>query len=495
MTTKHPSAGLAAPGAPDPSEETIDDSLDEILLEANEKSLENPIRPAQPMQRLQLPQPGSAGPIAAAAPLGPIVGAAPAPLPLPGIAPLPVEEDAVEPTPTNEPPPVEEITQNARPSVLDERGEEETKVEPAETARHAAASRGTDEQLDQVDNVGLTDQASAEREKALRRLTPPAPPMPARPSDRELSEFEDPEEPSYPTDSSDLRDPTSSDGYDPLSAADTPGAIAIEDDDDESTANGRGPMSGTRPDPVPFGARLPPPGALGGHTRLPTPVPGAMYGSPGSSPIQIGLPTPNQTFAPVAVSPFGNVRASAPAIPIPAPRGAPATGGRSIVYRRVTLPVGGVLAIALGLGIIGFVIGALITRGGSEPTTIVAAPAPAPAPTQPRAAAPAAPVAAAAPAPASAPPQPAAAQPATPTPTAAIKEPTTAIKEPPPPPPEPEEQAAAPEPTPAPLPKAVTPRPIRKLATTQASAVRPKPKKKETDSRGVSKGWVDPFSQ
>ena len=88
----------------------------------------------------------------------------------------------------------DEVTQIARPSVLDESGEEEsTNVEPMQTARLAAASKQNDDDDDGVD-VGLSGQANAEREKALRRLTPPTPPPPPRASSDELSEFEDPDD-------------------------------------------------------------------------------------------------------------------------------------------------------------------------------------------------------------------------------------------------------------------------------------------------------------
>src|SRR5262249_58021434 len=103
-------------------------------------------------------------------------------------------------------------------------------------------------------------------EAPRRRPPPPAPPMPARASE---SEFEDPED-------EDLAGSL---------AHDTPGAISIQDDDDEeSTANGRGAMAASasapsRPDTLPFGSRLPPPGSLG-HVRLPTPNPGFAIPTP-----------------------------------------------------------------------------------------------------------------------------------------------------------------------------------------------------------------------
>jgi hypothetical protein len=500
MTTKPPS-GLAAPGAT--ADETIDDSLDEILLEANERSLENPVRtPSVP--RLQLPLSASAAPLD-----GPAT-----PLPLPGIAPPPEDglgggggvmmseavanalPDGIEdpdadaatasdpvapegpegppldedmaPTPAPALASSDEVTQIARPSVLDSHGEESTKVEALETTAQLAAAT-------KADAVALTDQASAEREKALRRLTPPPPATPAHAAD---SEFEDPDDEALA-------------GM-PL-AHDTPSDISIEDDAEESTANGRVPMAAaSRPEPLPFGGRLPPPPGLPmgqpfGHVRLPTPSPGFV------PPV---LPTPNQTFSPVAASsPFGNARSSMAAIAIPAPSGIPTAGtGRSIIYRKVPVPIGGLAAFVIVMFVGGLLVG--FTIRGSD-TQVVVAPAPAAAPH---------PVAVVPP-----PPPPATAAPTPPSmPTAAVHEPppaqaqakeppaAAAVHEPPPPPPEPEAAIAEPPPVhrAPPPPPVAAPRPVRRVAASapiQAKQV--KPKKKDVDSRGVSKGWVDPFSQ
>jgi hypothetical protein len=509
MTTKPPS-GLAAPGAS--ADETIDDSLDEILLEANERSLENPVRnPSVP--RLQIPQFGSTG---SAASTGPLDGPA-TPLPLPGIAPPPEDglgggggvmmssevasalADGIEdpdadpdanvvtassdagpegppldedmaPTPAPALASSDEVTQIVRPSVLDSHGEESTKVEPPETtAQLAAATKALGD-----DGLALTDQASAEREKALRRLTPP----PAAPAHAADSEFEDPEDEALA-------------GM-PL-GHDTPSDIRIEDDEDESTANGRGPMAAaSRPEPLPFGGRLPPPPGLPigqpfGHVRLPTPSPGFV------PPV---LPTPNQTFSPVAASsPFGNARGTMPAIAIPAPSGIPTAGaGRSFIDRKVSVPVVALAAFVVAMFGVGLIVG--FTMRGSD-TQVVVAPAPAAA----------ARAVAAVPPPAPAPtPAVEAVPPAPPSmPTAAVheppaqaqaKEPPAAIKEPPPPPPEPEAAIAEPPPVHrAPPPPATGPRPIRRVASAPIQAKQVKPKKKDVDSRGVSKGWVDPFSQ
>src|SRR3954469_6929319 len=135
MTTKPPSSGLATGTGSSSDEETIDDSLDEILLEAHEKPLENPILPPQGVPKLQLPQGGSAT----------LLGAGIAPVPLPGVAPPPPDEVTPPPAAVNP----DQVTQIARPSLLDEAtDDEETKVGPAESARRAAANREDDHELE-----------------------------------------------------------------------------------------------------------------------------------------------------------------------------------------------------------------------------------------------------------------------------------------------------------------------------------------------------------
>src|ERR1022692_3445567 len=89
----------------------------------------------------------------------------------------------------------DEVTMMARPSITDDE-EEATKVEPAETAIHAAASR--DEDDDEV-TTALSEQASFERDRALRKSVPPSLDLPLpSPSFRTghsgLDEFEDPED-------------------------------------------------------------------------------------------------------------------------------------------------------------------------------------------------------------------------------------------------------------------------------------------------------------
>ena len=106
----------------------------------------------------------------------------------------------------------------------------------------------------------------------------------------------------------------------------------------------------------------------------------------------MGIPTPNRTFAPVAgASPFGNVRASTPAVPIPAPSGIPAAStGRSFLFlfNKVQLPIGGLIAVLLAAVGGGLFAGALFWyRATPEPAATTTLAAPAPAATAPAAAA------------------------------------------------------------------------------------------------------------
>jgi hypothetical protein len=491
MTTKTPS-GLAT-GEAGSDDETIDDSLDEILLRANEKPSEGALR--SPLPKLQLPRPTNTATL---------LGVLAPSLPLPGAMPPPTdpEEPAVAEPPEITPavlPRSDEVTQIARSSLLDdEPSEEETKVNPLETARHAAASK------DEVE-IALTEQASAEREKALRKSFPPAPQL----SDPDTG-------PEFGARAPDRASDTT----------DTPAALAVGDDmDDESTANGRGPLSGSG------GGGLAAPVSLGGGgSRLPLPTstilgrsepfsarlptPGAGFGVPAPSPsFSVSAPSPPLGIPsygtpalatgygppPGASSVYGGTRASSPAVPIPAPLGAPASVHRSAVFNKVQLPVGGLVAFLIAAFSLGLVVGAWRWRGEEAEIPVVVAP-PAVAPViQP----------AAPPAPGT---QPAASAPVVqPVPApAAEAEPAAA---PPQVVPAPPTAAVAVEPTPIPAAPAPPPRPARprrppadssqasgSLATASSTMPKPKAAKKTTakpqvDSRGVAKGWVDPFAQ
>src|SRR5215471_17306895 len=272
MTTKTPS-GLAAGGAGS-DDETIDDSLDEILLHATERPLENPLRSSIPT--LQLPRTGTAT----------LLGVPSPSLPIPGMVPAPEVAPAPDPEPAEITPAVapraDDVTQIARSSLLDDPTDDETKADPLETARRAAASK------DEVE-VALTEQASAEREKALRKSFPPGPRIPAPQSG---PEFEDPEDADTgPRAETEL-------------ANDTPAAIRVDEDEGESTANDRGPLAGapapaasSSPSPSPLalgGARLPPPSGQPFGARLPTPSAG--FSVPAPSPA-FGIPAPSVAVA------------------------------------------------------------------------------------------------------------------------------------------------------------------------------------------------------
>jgi hypothetical protein len=475
MTTKTPS-GLAASGTTTSDDETIDDSLDEILMNANDRPPEGPA--PRPVPKLQLPRPSTAT----------LLGVPLSSLPLPssgfprgGMLPISVTSPAAR----------DEVTQIARSALLDDLPEDEdTKVRPLETARQAAAS------MDDV-AVGLSDQASAERDRALRKSFPPA----SRAAAPE-PEFADPD----------------TDGPSPTHDGGTPSGIAIqdEDEDDESTANGRGPLSGAglpvsvaatklplptlfgRPEP--FGARLPMPGGPsaggGGSTTgssFAVPAPSPSYTVPAGAPVYAPA-TPSPAFAPPAVSSaFGGLRSSAPSIPIPAPSGAPAASvSRSAVFNKVQLPLGGLVSFLTASFSIGLFAGIIIQRHATpEPPIVMAVPAaPQPMPVvqpvvvQPQGTVEAPPSNAA---PAVAEPLPPPAEPAPAFPTepsvdeARVARRAAAV-------------AAAASAAPAggtASSTAPTPRPprARKPASSGGGG------SKQVDSRGVAKGWVDPFAQ
>src|SRR5579871_5453597 len=162
MTSKPP-FGMAASGHSDadPDVEDLSDQIDvdpsqDVTVEASEEAtLEvaesedehaNTLTPP-PVGMQELPQPGRRAPT--------LMGLALPSLPLPGVtaaAPPHVADDNDD----------DEVTVMARPSVTDDE-EEPTKIEPAETALHAAASKDDDEVT-----TALSAQASVERERALR---------------------------------------------------------------------------------------------------------------------------------------------------------------------------------------------------------------------------------------------------------------------------------------------------------------------------------------
>ncbi len=382
----------------------------------------------------------------------------------------------------------------ARPSVTDDE-EEQTKVEPAATALHAAASRDGDD--DEV-TTALSAQASVEREKALRKSVPPSLdlPLPA-PSYRTQSsgddEFEDPE-----------------DDDDVELAHDTPAVISVDDeaiatssysaDEEEPSSELEAVLAPRRPaGSPPLGSAI---GSFGrggdgfGAARLPTPSPGYGFSlpSPGQLPAPSNSPFSART-APIG-SPYAATRTTSapmPAIQIPAPSGAAALpSSRSGMFFAVQVPVVGLLALIVAAGGGGVLLGAKLWRSGTPaamtPPTLATAPSPA-TPTAPvlQPVAPAAaPAPSAAPAPVAA--APVAAAPAAPAASAAARSPR-------PPPLRPWPRRAAPAPKPV---KHAAGRPLARRTPSLGAAPGGSPapaKARPAKVAKVAKGWVDPFAE
>jgi hypothetical protein len=420
-------------------------------------------------------------------------------LPLPGVT-------AATPPSTDE-----DITVMARPSVTDDE-EEATKVEPAETALHAAASKDDDEVT-----TALSAQASVERERALRKSLPPL--------DMPLSAH------GYGSDdSAEFEDPEDDDGI--KLSTETPGAIAVDDDaiatssysaDAEEPSSeleavlaprrptaalgSLGSLGGSLGGPLgsnsPFGGSpvLARPDAFGA-ARLPTPSPGFGISIP--SPTQAPAPT-NSPFsarlAPIG-SPYGARATSSapmPALQIPAPSGAAATTatdgdfGFFSPVRPVRLPLGAVLMVPVAVFLFGLYVGAKHLGNRLSVLTVATLPAPAPTPIVIQ------PVAPTMPATAAATPPPTAAAP-TPPPGAAVPTPAPAAA------------AAVAEETPPPAAKPAAKPAVKRAARPVAHKVAsiddipmakpapaPKPaaapKAKPVKAAKAAKGWVDPFAE
>jgi hypothetical protein len=349
----------------------------------------------------------------------------------------------------------EDVTLIARLSLLDELVEESTKVEPIDAALRAAAKN--DEPL------ALADQALAERDRALGLS--PAERMAA-------AEFEDPGD------------------DDELTVSATPGIISIsdeEDDDDEPTASQRPQNARKTPTPTTAGLQTPLP-SFGGGPRLPAPSP------PPGRPMR--LPTPSAGMSsvpmPLATPASAASRSLTPALPIPAPMGSLAgpAPGRSAIFSKVQLPIGGLVASLIAMFGIGLLLGAVFWRGqaatiATEPPPpapiVVAKPEPEPAP--PPVAAPAPTAAAPAPAPE---PTAAEAKPAAAPEPAPVAEPTRPVK-----------HLAVAHPKPVIAHKAATepgasPKPVVAAAKPAAKPAKAMAAKSE---KAKSKSWVDPFAE
>jgi len=302
MMTKPPGFASSSTLPLDDEEESIDESLDEILLEANERPAENSAKSLEAVPSTVSDE----------------------------------DSDA-----ESEPSPPGEVTVLApRPTFFDEVREEETKVDPFETAIRAAASRSD----------GLTSQASQQRDRALRKSTS-QPRLPtARANDVDDVEFEDAED-------------DDSQKYGASLSGDigehTPADIPVVDEDASPPAGFLGGAGSGG-----FQSRLPPP-------LRTAPPPGRPDIYPGRR-----IPTPSTTsntndFLPIPTGGFGS-GSHYPSIAIPAPIAPDTTSVRvgALTDNRIRLPAAGLagfLVTAFGGGLL---IGALLWRGHVAPAPI-----------------------------------------------------------------------------------------------------------------------------
>jgi len=267
------------------------------------------------------------------------------------------------------------------PSIVDD-DEEETKVEPAESAMKAAES------IDDV-TTALSAQASLEREKALRRVAP----APAFGGGDDL-EFADPEADENEEEQEESLDDELSDEDEVISAG---GAGAVEEEEDVDDADDDahdGVATATFMKPADstglsglLNPRRPPTGGRDGFgSRLPTPYSAAASSASASTvPAPSTSPFASRLGPAPSGSPYG-ARATGspmPAIQVPPPSGAATTAsGPSFFSKQV--PMGGVILISLGAALLGFGVRGLGGKSAQpSPTTIVAKPTAAPAPAAP----------------------------------------------------------------------------------------------------------------
>jgi len=304
MMTKPPGFASSSTLPLEDEEESIDESLDEILLEANERPPENSVKSLEAVPSALASDDDSDG-------------------------------DSV-------PAPVGEVTVLApRPTFFDEVREEETKVDPYETAIRAAASR----------DDGLTSQASQQRDRALRKsASQPRLPTTHAAHDESDVEFED-------ADADDSQEYGASLSGD--IGAHTPADIPIT----QNPLDDASPPSGYQSSPTlaGFSSRLPPP-------LRTAPPPGRPDIYPGRR-----IPTPNTTsntndFLPLPTGGFGS-GSHYPSIAIPAPVAPDTSSARvsALTDNRIRLPatgLAGFLVTAFGGGLL---IGALLWRGHAAP--------------------------------------------------------------------------------------------------------------------------------
>jgi hypothetical protein len=394
MTTKLPS-GLAASGGADETdseqitkehsdeiEDIVVDPSDDVTVEATEDVTSEAVAGTPPpsLRRTPVPIVGEGGTPAPLLPSQTLLGVPIQSLPLPGVtaassSPRSDFLDEHEEVTAMAPSVVDELLARG-PSITDD-DEEETKVEPADAAIKAAAS------LEDV-STALSAQASVEREKALRRSSPPM----MAPTSSDL-EFEDPNQ---------GEDEDDDDG-EVLSGS---AADEIEDDDDDAVdgdddeSGSEDVATGTFAKPVDstgfsglLNARRPPSGSPFGRdgfgsARLPTPSP--HYGvavstapAPATSPFSARLsPVP-------AGSPYGAraTTSSMPAIQIPAPSAAPATTAGTGLFSRVQVPAYVLAASAIAFFGLGFGTRAMVAPSRPAQTIVVTKQVTAPPPVAP----------------------------------------------------------------------------------------------------------------
>jgi hypothetical protein len=380
MTTKPPSGLAASESANDLDPEQITkehsedgqginiDPSEDVTVEATEDvTTEAASEPPAPEVR-----PGTVG-VSPGQRAPTLLGVPIASLPLPGVTSASANEDATRtidydeevtvlahPSPAD---PLAVLDDLDRPSITDD-DEEETKVEPAETAMKAA------ETLDDV-TTALSAQASLEREKALRRSVPP-------PSLGNDLEFADPEA----DDDDENIDDELDDDDEVISAG---GAIEEEEDDAGDEVGDGAPTSTFMKSADSTGLsgllnpRRPPTGGRDGFgSRLPTPYPPPQSPIPGpsTSPFASRL-GPAPTGSPYSSRPTGSPM---PAIQVPPPSGKATTETTPSFFSK-QVPMVGVMLLCFGFFAVGFGVRGIGGKSAPPPAVIVSKPpAPAPAP-------------------------------------------------------------------------------------------------------------------
>jgi len=384
MTTKPPVSRLAASGSADDSES------DQITKEHNDDDDESHIVTVDPSEDVTVeatedvtseasshtpvpsPRPGTVG-VSAGQRAPTLLGVPIQSLPLPGVT-SSSNGDATRTIDYNEeitvlaqPAPADPLAAldealDDRPSITDD-DEEETKVEPAETAMKAAAS------IDDV-STALSAQANLEREKALRRSAPP-------PSMSDDLEFADPEA----DDEEESLDDELDDDDEVISAG---GAIEEEEDDlDDGQNDGVATATFMKsPDSTGLSGllnpRRPPTGGRDGFgSRLPTPYPPPQttIPAPSTSPFASRL-GPAPSGSPYARSTTG----ATTAIQVPPPSGKATTETEPSVWvqkmtAQLKIPAWMFVLWCGAVFILGFGVRPLFSsKSTATPTVIVAKP-------------------------------------------------------------------------------------------------------------------------